>query len=193
MSSIIVEDNIEKIWEALSAQLKQFILKRTFDENSTEDILQEVFIKIHTHIDTLRHRSKIQSWVYQITRNAISDYYRGKRAVTELPEETPDVSEGSTDRGFIEALTVCVRTMIDNLPDRYRQALTLTEYQGLTQKEMGRRLGLSFSGAKSRVQRAREKLKGMLVSCCHFEFDRTGKIISYQPICNRCSGREASC
>jgi RNA polymerase sigma-70 factor (ECF subfamily) len=65
--------------------------------------------------------------------------------------------------------------------------LVLTEYQGLTQKELGERLGLSFSGAKSRVQRAREKLKQQLLACCHFELDRRGHVINYQPKCQCCS------
>jgi RNA polymerase sigma-70 factor, ECF subfamily len=75
-------------------------------------------------------------------------------------------------------------------PDEYRQALLLTEYKGLTQRELAERLGLSFSGAKSRVQRAREKLKAMLLDCCHFEFDRLGKVIDYQPKCACCRDRE---
>jgi RNA polymerase sigma-70 factor (ECF subfamily) len=69
----------------------------------------------------------------------------------------------------ITDLFPAVRTMVKSLPKQDRQALVLTEFQGLTQKEYGERLGLSFSGAKSRVQRAREKLKQMLLECCHVE------------------------
>jgi RNA polymerase sigma-70 factor (ECF subfamily) len=71
--------------------------------------------------------------------------------------------------------------MVERLPGKYRQAVILTTYQGLTQKEMGKKLGLSLSGAKSRAQRAREKLKDMLMECCDFELDRFGKIIDYEP------------
>jgi len=74
----------------------------------------------------------------------------------------------------------------------YREALILTEYQGLTQKELGEKLGISFSGAKSRVQRAREKLKTMLLDCCHFEIDRLGRVIDYQPRCDCCSTHTSS-
>jgi len=80
--------------------------------------------------------------------------------------------------------------MVDSLPADYRQALLLTEYQGLTQRELAQKLGLSVSGAKSRVQRAREKLKAMLLDCCHFEFDRRGKVIDYQPNCACCANQE---
>jgi RNA polymerase sigma-70 factor, ECF subfamily len=83
-------------------------------------------------------------------------------------------------------LLPCVRATVLALPEQDRQALILTEYQGLTQKELGERLGLSFSGAKSRVQRAREKLKQELLACCHFELDRRRHILDYQPRCDCC-------
>ena len=71
--------------------------------------------------------------------------------------------------------------MIDGLPAPYGQALTLTEFEGLTQRQLAERLGISLSGAKSRVQRGREKLKEALLDCCQFEFDRRGKIIDCMP------------
>jgi RNA polymerase sigma-70 factor (ECF subfamily) len=71
--------------------------------------------------------------------------------------------------------------MIYSLPEPYRDALVLTEFEGLTQKELAERLGISLSGAKSRVQRGREKLKEMLFDCCRFEFDRRGRMIECQP------------
>ncbi|MGO8947700.1 MAG: sigma factor-like helix-turn-helix DNA-binding protein [Ktedonobacterales bacterium] len=60
-----------------------------------------------------------------------------------------------------------------------RQALVLTEYHGLTQKELAERLGHSLSGARSRAQRAREQLKQQLLDCCHFEFDLRGDVLDW--------------
>jgi len=172
--------HIENIWQESSANLRQFILKRIPDQSIAEDVLQEVFVKIHSRIDTLKDVRRLQGWIYQITRNAIIDYYRSKNAVPELPESLKN-SEDSNDNPVIYELAPCVEAMVNRLPERYRQAVILTAYQGLTQKEMGEKLGLSHSGAKSRVKRAREKLKNMLIECCHFEFDRLGKLISYEP------------
>lgn len=176
----------EGVWQEFSAKLKQFILKHVPEQQSAEDILQDVFVKIHTHIDTLRDRRKLQSWIYQITRNAIYDYYRDQKAITGIPEML-DLSEEPADNDVERMLAASIKEMIDCLPAVYRQALILTEYEGLTQKELADQLGLSFSGAKSRVQRAREKLKEMLLACCHFEFDRRGRIIDYYPTCNCCA------
>src|SRR5438552_8182660 len=176
----------EKVWEEFHPKLKQFVLRRIPDEQSSEDVLQDVFLKIHTHIDTLRNEEKLQSWIYQIARNAIADYYREHRATLAL-SEMPVPTEEAGDDDVIKELIPSIKVMVDSLPADYREALYLTEYQGLTQRELAERLGLSFSGAKSRVQRAREKLKKMLLACCHFELDRRGKVIDYQPRCNCCS------
>ena len=178
----------ERVWEAFHGPLHQFIRQRVSDETTAEDLLQDVFLKIHQHVETLKDVKKLESWLYQITRNAIIDYYRSSRpmmpldaaGVLDLPEELPDDD-------VVGELLPCVRAMVRNLPEQDRQALVLTEYQGLTQKEYGQRLGLSFSGAKSRVQRAREKLKQMLLECCHFELDRRGHILDYQPRCQCCA------
>ncbi len=180
----------EKVWEEFHPGLKQFILKRVSDEQNAEDILQDVFLKIHTRIDTLRNEEKLQSWIYQIARNVIADYYREHKATVALSEALLLPEEPVVDDDVVKDLLPSVRTMVDSLPDEYRQALLLTEYEGLTQRELAERLGLSLSGAKSRVQRAREKLKAMLLDCCHFEFDRLGKVIDYQPKCACCTNQE---
>ena len=172
----------EYIWEAFHTPLQGFIRKRVSNGVVAEDLLQDVFLKIHEHIGTLQDVKKLESWVYQITRNVIIDFYRCARVsyslerpeVDTLPEELPDDD-------IISELFPCVQAMVNNLPEQDRQALIFTEYQGLTQKEYGERLGLSLSGAKSRVQRAREKLKQQLLACCHFELDRRGHVMNYQP------------
>jgi RNA polymerase sigma-70 factor, ECF subfamily len=180
----------EKVWEEFHPRIKQFILKRIPDEHNAEDILQEVFLKIHARIDTLRDEEKLQSWMYRIASNVIADYYRQHKATVALSEALLLPEEPVVDDDVVKDLLPSVRTMVDNLPDEYRQALLLTEYEGLTQRELAERLGLSLSGAKSRVQRAREKLKAMLLDCCHFEFDRLGKIVDYQPKCTCCTNQE---
>ena len=177
----------ERVWEAFHTPLQQFIRRRISDEASAEDVLQDVFLKIHQHVETLKDVKKLESWIYQITRNAIIDSYRSSRPMTTLDAvEVLGLPEELPDDDVVSELLPCVRAMVRKLPELDRQALVLTEYRGLTQKEMAERLGLSFSGAKSRVQRAREKLKQQLLECCHFELDRRGHIIDYQARCHSC-------
>ena len=178
----------ERVWETFHAPLQQFIRHRVSDDATAEDLLQDVFLNIHQHVDTLRDVKKLESWIYQVTRNAIIDYYRSIRTTTTLEDpEALQLAEDLPDEDVISELFPCVRAMVTSLPAQDRQALILTEYQGLTQKELAKRLGLSLSGAKSRVQRARAKLKQQLLACCHFELDRRGHVIDYQPRCACCS------
>ena len=174
--------SIEQIWVEFTAQLRRFISGRVRDEADVDDILQEVFIKIHRGLDRLDDHSKLHAWVYQITRNAIIDHYRKGGPGVEVPEELPDRIAEEEDSGGAEAeVATWLRPMAEDLPDKYREALLLTDIEGLTQKELAERLDISISGAKSRVQRAREKLKDVLLECCHLEVDRRGKVVDWEP------------
>ena len=186
----------DQIWQEFSDRLRSFILRRVRSEHDAEDILQDVFWKIHNNINTLKQRDKLESWIYRITRNRITDYYRHQARepsdISEMPEPgAAPVTGGDTP----EEVVACLKPMIDDLPEKYRQAILLTEYEDLSQKAMAQKLGLSLSGAKSRVQRAREKLKETLLSCCHFEFDQFGHVLDYKPkdqTCRYCSVNKAS-
>jgi RNA polymerase sigma-70 factor, ECF subfamily len=181
----------EQLWETFSRPLYQFIHRRVGDPQGAEDILQDVFLKIHTHIDTLRTPDRLTSWIYQITRNAIADYHRAQRPTAELAE-TLAAADELVDDDVVRELSPCVSAMVAALPETYREALRLTEYQGLSQKALSEQLGISFSGAKSRVQRARAKIKEQLLDCCHFQFDHAGRIIDYQPRCACCKTEACS-
>lgn len=156
-----------------------------------EDILQDVYLKIHGNIDSVKDSEKLESWVYQITRNTIIDYYRRTRDQDELPESLPALEEDEPDA--VANLASSTREMLNAIPEKYRQALMLTEIQGLTQAEAADQLGLTVSGIKSRVQRTREKLKEAFLDCCHFEFDRFNKVIHYERHCSHCAPSPADC
>ena len=73
-----------------------------------------------------------------------------------------------------------LKPFVDELPVKYRQALVMTEYENKNQREMADELGLSIPGAKSRVQRARKKIKELILACCHFDFDHFGNVLEYK-------------
>lgn len=184
----MVTDVTERAWTALHEPLLAFFRSRVRNEATAEDLLQEVFLRIHTHAETLRAEKKLESWIYQIARHCLIDYYRRQKPVIPLEEiDHETLLEELPEEDIQAELAPSVAAMVQSLPEPYREALILTEYHGLSQRELATRLGLSFSGAKSRVQRAREKLKQLLLECCHFEFDRLGRIIDYQSRCGCCT------
>lgn len=170
---------LEQIWHEFAGKLGQFIRARVADPATAEDILQDVFVKIQARLGQLKDPAKLQSWIYLITRNAIIDHYRTRKETVEVPESLAAEEEPQTHE--TDELKVAFLRMIYSLPEPYREALVLTEFDGLTQQQLAGRLGISLSGAKSRVQRGRQQLKQMLTECCTFEFDRRGKVIDCAP------------
>lgn len=168
----------EYIWHEYQKRLVAFIRSKV-TEDSVDDLLQDVFIKIHLHIDSLKDDTKLESWLYQITRNAITDYYRTKRILEELPEwlEQPQPEEKESIR---KELSACLEPMVRELPDKYRTAIQLSEMENKTQKEVAEIERISLSGAKSRVQRGRALLKTILNDCCQFETNQKNQIVSYE-------------
>ena len=166
-------------WGAYRTKLYRFVLTRVKDEAAAEDIVHDVLAKAYARRDTLRERSKLGQWLYQIARNAIVDYYRRRRPTEELPDDIID-EEVSASGDVEKELARCLTPFIEELPVHYRQVVMLAELQGLTQREVASRLDLSVSGAKSRVQRARRMLETMLLECCRLEFDSRGGVADYE-------------
>ncbi len=183
-----MNNTTEQIWQTYHTNLHRFIQSRVNNASIADDILQEVFIKIHSRIDTLKDHSKIKSWVYQITQHAIIDHYRTHEDLEPLPEilVAPENDASEQARQDIEN---CILPLIQRIPENYRQALMLSEIPGVTQKQVAEKQGISLSGAKSRIQRGRAMIKDMLLKCCRFEFDHQGTLIEYEvkePRCNNC-------
>lgn len=170
--------NSEAIWQAYQARIRAFIASRIDDHAAVDDLQQEIFIKIHTRLAQLHDSERLGSWLFQITRNAINDYYRSRRPQQPFDESlvVDDSDSAVLARRELEA---CFLPMIESLPDTYRQAVRLSEIEGLTQEAVARKLGLSLSGAKSRVQRGRQLIRGMMESCCQLEFDHQGRLVDY--------------
>ncbi|AIC99006.1 RNA polymerase sigma factor SigZ [Bacillus subtilis] len=171
--------NIEDLWDQFHQPLKTYISQRVNDQSIVDDLLQIVFMKIQVHLPNLIDEQKIDSWIYRITRNTIIDFYRTKKTSEILPDDL-HFNNRAEEENFTKEATVCIRSTIKRLPEKYREALELTEFQGLSQKELSEKLGISYSGAKSRVQRGRGKLKQLLEGCCNIEADRYGNIVDFR-------------
>lgn len=172
-------DNTAKIWKEYHSKLLSFINGHINDRLAADDILQDVFVRIHSKLGTLKETNNIRGWIYQVTRNAIIDYYRSHKKTAELPEVL-SAPEADLTEGTRREIASWLLPMIEDLPEEYRQALMMSEIDGMTQKEIAKKQGISLPGAKSRIQRGRKMIKDMLVGCCQFEFDHRGKLIDYK-------------
>ena len=177
------------IWSNVHQGLHAFIAKRVADDAQSDDILQEVFLRVHRQLGRLNDPDRVIAWLYQIARNAIVDYHRASGRRREQPVGLSGDMELITPRSLPAVdqsgqlrteLAACLRPMLDRISKDYREAVTLVELEGLTHQAAAKRLGLSVSGMKSRVQRGRKQLKQMLQDCCLIQLDRRGGVADYE-------------
>ena len=176
-------------WSDFQSRLRGYVAGRV-DPAWTDDVTGDILLRLLKNRERLEQARNPLAWAYRVAANSITDHYR-RRAVesralvqahAEAASSAPTASlaptaaekESKAERRRIEA---CLMPFILDLSPKQAEALLLTSFQGLSQTEAARRLGLSVSGMKSRVQRARAELKRRLLACCEFEMDRRGRVM----------------
>jgi len=175
----MMQTEVQTIWIDLNEELYKFIFGKIKDEQISKDIHQEVFLKIQTKIHQLKQTSKLTSWVYQITRNTILDYFR-KGVSKNISIEEFDFPETETDSFDYGNLSNCITSKINALSDKHKEAIVLTAFQNYSQKELAVHLNISYSGTKSRVQKAKEILKENILDCPNVASDKAGKLLDFE-------------
>jgi RNA polymerase sigma-70 factor (ECF subfamily) len=192
MTEVGQRQDLDALWSQLRLDLRAFIAKRISDPDAADDLVQDVFMKVQKAGIDLDRIASVPAWLYRIARNTLVDHYRTRRRHEPLSVEVERELEALEDEdssGVNQAtreLASCLRPLIDQLEPMYRDALLTTDLGGLTQTEAAARLGLSVSGMKSRVQRARRQLRRVLTDCCTIHTDPAGRIGSYHPIDHSC-------
>lgn len=173
-----------KIYEDFQPKILRY-LTRLIGEAEAEDMTQEVLIKVNNALPSFRGESQLSTWIYRIATNAALDRLRnpsfqrvGQFMLLEDPMESDQVSSDhrvvlakekkpSVEKQLIrEEMNVCIRGYIEKLPENYRAALVLSEYEGLKNNEIAEILGMTLDTVKIRLHRARAKLKEELESHC---------------------------
>lgn len=173
-----MRQRLEGIWREHRGELKSFIQKRVRSAFEAEDILHDVFLKMHASLASVQRMDHLRAWLFSVARNAVADHFRHRRPMQELPEELAG-HEAEPALGSLEDVGACLRPMIDALPEKIRSALVLADLEGVRQREVAARLGISLPAAKSRVLRGRRMVRGMIEDCCHLELDARGSIMGY--------------
>lgn len=163
-------DKVTEIWNNFDQQLKKMICTKMNNRDECHDVLQDVYIKIINNVDRITSVENMPSYLNRLAANAVLDHFRkeAKTPVESLDADRKivivDEVDGNDEVG--KGCYHCLQPGIDTLPDIYKEALLLSDIEGMPQKDIATKLGISVSGAKSRVQRAREKLKEEVLKCC---------------------------
>jgi RNA polymerase sigma-70 factor (ECF subfamily) len=182
---------VEDVWREFSGELRRFILRRVSSPEDADDILQLVALRLVQHSAEPRDRRTLLAWLYTVTRNAITDYYRAavrRRELTtdEVPDSAATDISGDTTAGLdaqqaLTELAACIPPLLRLLPADQAAAVELVDLHGVSQVEAARTSGVSVSGMKSRVQRGRRALRDAITACCHLELDVRGQVHEFEP------------
>ena len=160
-------------WDNVQKELRGFVYKRVKDKAATEDIVHDVFLKVQTKIHQVKESDKLFGWIYQITRNTITDHYRKKSRVIDVN----DIDWESGAPNYNDCVSNAINELIPTLPEKYRVPLEMTELQNLSQLEVAEKLGLNYATTKARVQRARQLLKKKMEAIMIVKTDGYGNVI----------------
>lgn len=174
--------------------LHNYIKARVSDRDDSADILQEVFIKIASKLDSLSDGEKLKGWIFTITRNAIIDHYRKKSNIKKSTLTEKMIDEIAHEQEFesTHGLDGCFKNFIQRLPVEYREIIIDSEINGIKQIDLGEKYDLAYPSIRSRVQRGRIRLKEMLLECCKIELDSRGNVMNAIPK-KTCGSEEGNC
>ena len=181
----------------LRGAIRAFVLSRVKDPAVADDLTQETLLRLTQRLHTLRDAERLEAWVFQIARNAVVDHFRGAKESAPFDEEMhtselkPEAHEplAVEDEKLRGAVAAYVTSIVQKLPEPYRGALQMTEFENMSQVELAGKIGLSVSAAKSRVQRARGMLREEMERCCRWETDGYGAVLDVRPKSGDCCDR----
>jgi len=169
---------ILRAWNAHESELRNFLRHRAGDAHLADDLLQEVFVKAMQHGKQFCTLSNDRAWLFQVARNALIDHHRLGREVTELPEDIP---QPEPLREPIHALSACVARVLSELATEDREIIEQCDLEGMKQKDYAIARGLSLAAVKSRLLRARERMRSRISTACQVRFDEQCRVEGHVP------------
>lgn len=178
----------ESDWGRLRADVARLVRRRLPPGADLDDVVQEVLLRIWRHGDSVRDAERFGSWLAAVASNAAAEHLRGKQrhplvggAAANESEPTAPGDSADDEPGSRAMVATILRPFAERLPSTYREAIILSELEGLPHAEIAARLRMSVSGIKSRVQRGREQLRKMVTDCCQIALDVRGGVIDCAP------------
>jgi RNA polymerase sigma-70 factor, ECF subfamily len=136
----------------------RFLYSRLGNQEEAEDLTSEVFLKAVRQLEPQRDDASVQAWLYQVARTTLADYWRRRSRVPQDPLGYLDIPDPSgTAVRPDEAAARMARWLLEQLPERYREVLTLRFLRGYSIKETAEAMGITENHAKVLQYRAVQK------------------------------------
>lgn len=165
-------------WHNHERELLNWLTRQVADRDAAKDLLHDLFLKAVRQGDRFCCLENARAWLFDVARNAVADQSRRRREIVEVPV---DLVAEEVELRPVDSLASCLPRVLGELSPEDREAITLCDLEGMSQADFAARIGLSLSAAKSRVQRARKRLKNQLTTACQVEHDASGHVCGFIP------------
>lgn len=169
---------VARAWAAHERDLLAFLRGHSGQRDTAEDLLQEVFLKAMRQGEGFCTLDNPRAWLFQVARHALIDAARLAKPQVELPEDL--AAPADAERPPVDALESCIQRQLPTLANEDRDILQACDLHGQTVRAYAEALGLSLPAAKSRLLRARQRLRERLVQACQVRFDAQGRVCCHQ-------------
>ncbi len=167
--------------ELLRTSLDRYFKARVANVEEAKDLTQEVLLKTF-EADRLDEIRNLKSWVFTIAKNTLTDYYKKKSPIIpiDLMMAEEDVETPTSMKMLQESLINCMEKYIKLLDKEDAELLNKTYLQQTTQKELAHELDIPYPTLRSKVQRARLRVRKMFEHDCQLEVSTCGQVIDCQ-------------
>jgi len=167
-----------RAWHNHEAELRRWFISRLGNTADADDMLQDVFEKAMLKRERFCSVENARAWLFRVARNALIDRYRLKREQLELPDDiVADIPESEA----VDNLSECIPRVLSELSEDDREVITRCDIEGMPQQRYAQMKGVSLAAAKSRIQRARKRMRQRLESGCQIQLDETGNVCCFVP------------
>jgi RNA polymerase sigma-70 factor (ECF subfamily) len=167
--------SLDQIWSQYRRALQSYLHQRVADPDDVSDLLQQVLIRTHAALPSLRETDSLRPWLFRIARNVSIDFYRNKARDKDINPE--DLWYNQPEADVLSGLEPCLKPFINSLPTEKAALLTAIDLGGQSQKDFAAGSGDSYSTVKSRVQSARQDLRRLFDQCCALTITERGDIV----------------
>ena len=170
----------DRAWQQYQGEILGFLEHRAGNVAEADDLLQEVFLKVLLQGKSFCELDNPRAWLFRVARNLIIDRRRlsqTREPLQPLPDDlsSPPLAEIEP----VDLLSHCLPSVLSKLSAKDREAIALCDLQGVSMGDYARQLGLSLPAAKSRLQRARLRLRSHLAKSCRVSYDGAGKLCCF--------------
>jgi RNA polymerase sigma-70 factor (ECF subfamily) len=153
---------LEAIYKHFNRPLFNLVYRYTYNSETAEDLLQDIFLKVFSHLQDIRNEETFVGWIYRIAINTCYSYLRGKKSKIQRTISLNEVDrkiEAKNHKSGDEIMRKSLDDAIQKLPGKMKSIFLLHDVQGFKHGEISRILGCSMGTSKSQLFKARMKLR----------------------------------